>query len=73
MKRFTGQNLEGALARASVSTKGGSSVSLSPSQCLDVFTDLEALRIPHFWDLVDASSSRHDQLLALFLAHSLEK
>lgn len=55
---------------ASVSMKVGCA---SPSQYSDVFTNLEVLRIPYYWDLMDASSSRHDQLLTLFLAHSLEK
>ena len=37
-----------------------------------VFTSLKTIETPYYWDVVDASSDRHDQLLTPCLSLSLE-
>ena len=67
VKKYLGRGPEGFRAQQLLSLWHWGAQSSS----MDVFTNLEAPGTPCYWDFMEASSHRHDQLLTPFLALSL--
>ena len=62
MKRHSGRGLGGSQAQELLSPW---SWGVSSSLYVDVLANLEALQTPYYWDCVEASSCRYDQLTPL--------